>query len=190
MAPKKTKSVIHPVSCTLEDLYNGKSTKIKVARLRKKRDAGPPPNQDENEDDDDSNKPKLEKVKKILELNIDKGAPDAEKYVFHGEADEHPDREAGDVIFVVQQEKHKVFKRRGADLLMTKEISLMEALCGVDFLIDFLDGKQFRVKTEAGMIIKPDQVLTVEEKGMPFHKNPFRFGNLFIMFKVQFPQKI
>jgi len=25
---------------------------------------------------------------------------------------------------------------------------------------------------------------------MPFHKNPFRFGNLFIMFKIKFPKKI
>jgi hypothetical protein len=27
--PKKTKSVIHPVKCTLEDLYSGKTFKIK-----------------------------------------------------------------------------------------------------------------------------------------------------------------
>lgn len=40
------------------------------------------------------------------------------------------------------------------------------------------------------MAIQPDQILTVEEKGMPFHKNPFRFGNLFVMFKVQFPDQI
>ena len=30
--PAKTKSVIHPVKCTLEDLYNGKSTRIKINR--------------------------------------------------------------------------------------------------------------------------------------------------------------
>ena len=70
---------------------------------------------------------------------------------------------------------------------MKKEITLMDALTGVDFLIDFLDGKSFRVKTEAGMVIKPDHVLCVEEKGMPFHKNPFKFGNLFVMFSVKFP---
>ena len=83
-----------------------------------------------------------------------------------------------------------MFKRRGADLLMQQEISLMDALCGVNFIVNFLDGSKFRVKTEPGMVIKPDQVLTVEEKGMPFHKNPFRFGNLFIMFKIKFPEKI
>jgi len=32
--PKKTKSVIHPVKCTLEELYNGKTTRIKIARDR------------------------------------------------------------------------------------------------------------------------------------------------------------
>ena len=30
--PIKTKSVIHPVKCSLEDLYNGKNFKIKVLR--------------------------------------------------------------------------------------------------------------------------------------------------------------
>ena len=32
--PKKTKSVIHPIKCTLEDLYKGKSARIKVAHDR------------------------------------------------------------------------------------------------------------------------------------------------------------
>ena len=32
--PKKTKSIIHPVKCTLEELYNGKSTRIKITRDR------------------------------------------------------------------------------------------------------------------------------------------------------------
>jgi DnaJ-class molecular chaperone len=32
--------------------------------------------------------------------------------------------------------------------------------------------------------------MTVKEKGMPFHKNPFKFGNLFILFKVKLPLTI
>lgn len=30
--PKKTKSVVHPVKCTLEELYNGKTLKVKINR--------------------------------------------------------------------------------------------------------------------------------------------------------------
>ena len=76
----------------------------------------------------------------MIEVNIDKGSPDGAKYTFHGEADEFPKKEAGDVVFIVAQQKHAVFKRKGADLLMSKEISLLEAMCGVDFKVDFLDG--------------------------------------------------
>ena len=32
--PKKTKSIIHPIECTLEDLYNGKSKKVRISRKR------------------------------------------------------------------------------------------------------------------------------------------------------------
>lgn len=34
VGPKKTKSVIHPVKCTLEDLYQGKKIKVKITRDR------------------------------------------------------------------------------------------------------------------------------------------------------------
>ena len=45
---------------------------------------------------------RINKEKKVIECVIDKGAPDGEKFVFHGEADEAPDKEAGNVVFVVQ----------------------------------------------------------------------------------------
>jgi DnaJ family protein A protein 2 len=85
------------------------------------------------------------KEKKVIEVIIDKGAPNGEKYVFHGESDEYPGRESGDVIIVVNEQPHPVFKRKGADLLIEKEITLLEALTGCDFVVDFLDGSKFRV---------------------------------------------
>ena len=70
---------------------------------------------------------------------------------------------------------------------MHKEISLLESLCGTDFTVNFLDGKSFRVFTQPGTVIKPEQIMTIEGKGMPFHKKPYKFGNLFIKFSVKFP---
>lgn len=46
---------------------------------------------------------KVIKEKKVLECQVDKGVPHGEKYVFHGESDEHPDREAGDVVIVINE---------------------------------------------------------------------------------------
>jgi DnaJ-class molecular chaperone len=36
----------------------------------------------------------------------------------------------GDIVFVVQEKEHALFKRKGPDLFLEKSISLTEALCG------------------------------------------------------------
>jgi len=96
--------------------------------------------------------------------------------------------ETGDVIIVVNEQPHSTFKRKGADLFMEKEITLLEALTGVNFVIDFLDGTKFKVVNKPGAVVKPDSIMTIEEKGLPFHKNTYKFGNLFILFRVVFPE--
>ena len=98
--------------------------------------------------------------------------------------------EPGDVIVVVQEQPHKKFKRKGADLLIEQEITLLQALTGVEFVITHLDGSKIRLKNNPGEVIKPDDIKTVEGKGLPFHKQSFKFGNLFVMFKVTFPKSL
>merc|ERR1711907_262115 len=91
---------------------------------------------------------------------------------------------------VVNEQPHDTFKRKGADILMEKEITLLQSLTGVDFVVKHLDGKSFRVKSKPGQVIKPDTLMTIEEKGLPFHKSPFQFGNMFVLFKVKFPDSL
>jgi DnaJ homolog subfamily A member 2 len=83
-----------------------------------------------------------------------------------------------------------MFTRKGADLYYDKEISLLEALTAVDFTIMHLDGRMVRVQNEAGKVIKPNSTMTCEGLGMPFHKTPYKFGNLFINFKIKFPESM
>jgi DnaJ family protein A protein 2 len=63
---------------------------------------------------------------------------------------------------VIKEKPHKVFKRKGADLFMEKEITLVEALTGLDFAFTHLDGRKVRVKNNQGEIIKPDELKTLE----------------------------
>jgi len=127
------------------------------------------------------------KEKKIIEVDIDKGTPDKYPYTFHGEADEYPGAEAGDVVIVCLEQPHKRFKRKGADLLFEKTITLIDALTGVDFCINHLDGTQLRIKNKPGEVIKPDELKTLEGKGLPFHKRSWENGNLYVKFTVTFP---
>jgi len=73
---------------------------------------------------------------------------------------------------------------------MEKEISLLDALTGVDFVVNHLDGTKLRIQSKAGDVIKPDTLMTIPEKGLPFHKTSYKFGNLFVLFKVKFPDTL
>jgi len=133
---------------------------------------------------------KVKKEKKTLKVEVDKGAPHGEKYTIHGEADQIPDAEPGDVIVQIVCSKHKNFIRKGADLAIEKEITLIEALTGIDFVITHLDGRKIRIKNNPGEVIKPDDIKTVENMGMPLNKRTYVFGNLFIHFKIKFPNSM
>lgn len=73
---------------------------------------------------------------------------------------------------------------------MEKEITLLEALTGLDFVLTHLDGKKYRIKSGVNEIIKHDDIKTVEHLGMPLSKKTYTFGNLFIHFTVKFPTKL
>jgi len=139
--------------------------------------------------------------RKVLEVHIDKGMRNGQRITFRNMADEVPGMEPGDVNFIIQEKEHETFKRKGADLLATKEISLNQALCGYSWRFQHLDGRDIIIKTRPGQIIeaetKDDEtgrvlpyITMVKDEGMPSHGNPFVRGNLYIAFHVQFPKKL
>jgi len=130
---------------------------------------------------------KTKRERKILEVDIERGMKHNEKITFSGEADELPGVLAGDVVFVLQEQEHETFRRKGADLVMEKEISLKQALCGFEFPVKHLDGRILKVSSKPGEIVKPQAFKGITDGGMPIHRRPFSKGRLFIAFKVVFP---
>ena len=133
---------------------------------------------------------KVVQEKKTLEVHVEKGAPDGKRYTFAGESDQVPDCDAGDVVVEIQVEPHKLFIRKGADIIYKAEITLIEALTGFNLEITHLDGRKIQINSKPGEIIKPNQLKTVKELGLPFFESPFRFGNLYIQFEIVFPDKL
>lgn len=73
----------------------------------------------------------------------------AKNVVFQGEADEAPDTITGDIVFVLQLKEHPKFKRKLDDLFVEHTLSLTEALCGFQFALTHLDGRQLLVKNKS-----------------------------------------
>jgi DnaJ family protein A protein 1 len=135
---------------------------------------------------------KVSKDKKILEVHIDKGMEDGQKITFSGEGDMEPGLEqAGDIIVVLDEKEHDVFKRvRTDDLLLNMDLTLTEALCGFQRGIKTLDNRTLVVTSLPGEVIKHGSVKCVFGEGMPRYKNPFEKGKLIVQFLVKFPETI
>merc|ERR1712118_260484 len=93
---------------------------------------------------------KMKRTTEVLEVNVNKGAADGHKITFHNKADEIPDGDAGDVVFVLKEQAHELYKRHGADLYVKKKIALVEALCGFTMELPKLDGRTLLIKTKPG----------------------------------------
>lgn len=232
--PQRGEDINHPLKTSLEDLYNGKTTRLAINRNKlceecegrggkvgaerdcsdchgrgvrvQLRQIGPGMVQqiqsacpackgvgkmiDEKDKCKSCKGKKTYKDRKVLEVAVEKGMRNGQKIKFSGEADELPGTIAGDVVFVVQEKEHEVFKRKGADLVTTIDLNLTEALCGFTKTITHMDGRVLKIISPAGRVIKPDSVNMIQGEGMPYHGNPFTKGRLFIVFRVDFPSTL
>lgn len=130
---------------------------------------------------------KVSQERKVLEVHVDKGMQQGQKIVFEGQADEAPDTITGDIVFVLQVKDHPKFRREHDDLFIDHTLNLTEALCGFQFAVTHLDGRQLLIKSNPGEVIKPGQYKAINDEGMPQHNRPFMKGRLYIQFNVDFP---
>ncbi|KAE8747568.1 hypothetical protein FOCC_FOCC005728 [Frankliniella occidentalis] len=128
--------------------------------------------------------------RKIVEVPIDKGMQDGQKIKFSGEGDQDPGVEPGDMIVVLDEKEHEVFKRSGNNLIMRMHLELVEAICGFQKVIRTLDDRDLVITSLPGEVIKSGDVKCIVNEGMPQYKNPFEKGKLIIQFLVNFPATI
>eukprot|EP00121_Abeoforma_whisleri_P004151 Awhi_evm2s3748 len=138
----------------------------------------------------DCNGKKIVQERKIFEAHVNPGMRHGEKIVFEDEGDQQPDVPPGDVIIVLRQKPHARFERKGQDLLMTHEISLLEALCGFQHVISHLDDRQLIVTVKPGEVITPNSAKMVPKEGMCHPRHRQQKGNIIIQFKVNFPDSL
>lgn len=129
------------------------------------------------------------KEKTIKNINIKKGVENGDCIILPQYADQRPDMATGDILFIIKEKPHPVFKRKGSNLLMETEIDLNDALCGAKFQIKHLDGKSYYIETNGDDVISPNEFKAVENFGMPI-KDSNNFGHLAVLFKVKFPKHI
>jgi DnaJ-class molecular chaperone len=131
----------------------------------------------------------LNKVQEKVTVNIERGMCNGEKVILHGKGNFNVNTmENDDLIFVVLEEEHNIFKRSENNLIIGLDINLIDALIGFNFEFKHLDTSEIIISSDN--IIKQHDVKVIKNKGMPYNNKGDVFGDLLIKFNIMYPNNI
>lgn len=132
------------------------------------------------------------KQENILEINVERGTAPGTQITFHNRSDEYPNRTPGDLIVLIQLAPpvtpFDFHRSDNGDLTVKKTLTLQDALCGFDFVLEHLDGRQLHIKNDLD-IVTPGSKLTIPNEGMPIGGAGAK-ASLHIVFDVIFPKTL
>ncbi|XP_057673383.1 dnaJ homolog subfamily B member 1a [Corythoichthys intestinalis] len=168
---QKDPPVVHELKVSLEEVFAGCTKKMKISRKRLNPDGRTTRSED-----------------KILSVDIKRGWKEGTKITFPREGDETPLNIPADVVFVVKDKPHPVFRREGSDIIYPAKISLRDALCGCTVSAPTLDGRTITVTSRD--VVKPGTKKRIVGEGLPLSKWPDKRGDMILDFCVKFPDKL
>ena len=120
-------------------------------------------------------------------VTVPQGIDDNEIIILRDKGNVINENVKGDVKVFVKITNDTLFKRSGLDLILDKNITLKESLCGFTFEIKYLNGKSYTLNNNKGNIIPPEYKKLYANMGLTRgdHK-----GNMIIHFHIQFPEKL
>ena len=92
------------------------------------------------------------------------------------------------IVLCADNDKQYKFKRRGLDLVYTKTITLKESLCGFTFVIKHINGRQYTINNNTGIVIYPNYSTSIPKLG--FKKGSNMTGNLVIEYNIEYPERL
>ena len=102
-----------------------------------------------------------------------------------GEAGKFQER-AGDLYITIHIRPHPIFERKGANLILEKEINFTQAALGDKIEVPTLE-QSVMLKIPEG--IQSGQIITIDGKGLPYFGQKRR-GNIFVSINVKTPKRL
>ena len=92
----------------------------------------------------------------------------------------------GDLLVVIEELEHPLYKREGTNLFYTAVISMMDAVLGCEINIPCLDGS-YKIKVEPGT--QSGKIVRLKGKGIPA-LNGYGNGDMYVKIAVWIPKKL
>lgn len=164
-------AIEHDLYVSLEDILRGCTKKMKISRRVVQPDGS------------------TRKEDKVLTINVKPGWKAGTKITFQKEGDQGRGKVPADIVFIIRDKSHPLFRREGSDIRYTCKLSLKQALCGTVVEIPTLVGEKITLNLTRE-IVKPTTVKRIQGHGLPFPKEPSRKGDLLVSFDIKFPESL
>lgn len=123
-----------------------------------------------------------------IEISIPKGIEDGQKMRLKGKGPMDPfSGQRGDLYCKIKISPHPVFKRKGNDLIIEKEVKLTELVLGGKTRVTTIDNQQIDLKIPPNS--KNNCTLRIKGKGIPGSKGK-PDGNLLVRLQAQLPKSV
>lgn len=136
---------------------------------------------------------KVLKTENTIEITIKPGMNDKIKFNYENLGDEEPGKTPGDLIIEICVDNPIDFEIEGNNLKIVQNISLIEALTGIERNLTFVDDSQIKILTDQGQTIQPGEVKIYKGGGLPIYDENSpqqKYGDLHIQFQVILPKKL
>lgn len=167
--PEYIPEIEEEIVITLDQAYEGCSIPIEITRLVFKTDVI------------------RSEEKETIYVEVKAGIDSNEIITVEGKGHKTQDNQQGDIKVRVIVRPDNLFTRKGLDLLLEKEITLADALCGFVFKFVHLNGKKFTINNKESNVIKPGFTKKIQGLGMI---RDGKEGSMYIKFNIKFPEKI
>lgn len=129
----------------------------------------------------------LKRQEELVEINIPAGVEDGMQLKVGGKGNAGPfDGVPGDLLVVIEEEKHENLERDGSHLHYEAYVSFIDAALGSSLQVPLVEGKA-KIKVEAGT--QSGKMLRLKGKGLP-SVHGYGLGDLFVHINVWTPKKL
>jgi len=128
----------------------------------------------------------IEDAKETITINIPAGALQDMQLTLTGQGNHVPDGIPGDLIVMIDEEEHPLFKRDGLNIFYEHYISYPEAVMGTEIDIPILNGKA-TIKIPPGT--QPGKLFRLKNKGLP-DINSSKKGDFIVSINIHVPDNV
>lgn len=161
--PEQVDNIVKCIDITLDDVYYGPTVPIEINRAIVK------------------NGQRYSEMERLY-ITIPKGSDTNDRIIINGKG-HYINQICSDIEVIINVLQHNHYKRNGLTLLITKDITLKESLCGFVLDLEYFD-KVYKLRNKPGQIITPTTIKILDNMGLT---NGLYTGNLEIKFNIIFP---